>query len=1065
MTARAPELSATDRAALQRELARLPEQLPLTRADCARAVEQACRSSSLGFRTVLSRLLWLVDPAHTDGIRLLTDGARLDTEALARALVSPKGPVLDLIARRTGLAHAFLDRLYEAIVTHGDPGDYQKITDLSEERTLQEMHWWLTLLELPGYYLRNTPPELMARQITLNRFWELQGTGGTEYARMRVSSVAPDGSAMHWVHRSRSLEVEEEIERAYYAGDRRLNVAAFAPRADLLLYLVNLDPGAPDASTFAEAAPPSFLRITEEEAQRRYEEVWNSVRSSGSFAVAQSEKPETGEHRAMIGFPRGTINHFAANISRVMARAGIVPTRTYTVAFGGRPPVIIASLYARQPFPADLLAQLVEVSLYPPGAGAALVERGALTPAEANFLHAMAAFVHGFITEPDANIGLLAERFRTDRELAAILATIQRRLDSDYFTQAMIEGVFHQWPEIVHDLFLLFQARLDPASGVERLGEREVRGLLDCAIEAARLAADERQVVQWGTRFVEAVERTNFFLPVKSALSFRLDPAMLPVSSLGTVPFGVFFLVGRDFQGFHVRFTDIARGGIRLLASATHDDYLRNADSLFEECFSLAFTQNKKNKDIPEGGAKGIILPSFGSSRAEGEQAFHRYIDALLDLLAPSDPAAITGWKEEILFLGPDEGTAHLMDWACRRARERGYRFWKAFTTGKDASLGGISHKEFGITTQGVHRYVLGILRKLGIAEESITKSQTGGPDGDLGSNEILISRDRTVALVDGGGVLYDPAGLDRAELGRLAKAELDSSRFDERCLGPDGFKVGVADRDRTLPDGTTVSSGLGFRNTFHLDPRMRADLFVPCGGRPKSINLTNWRSLLDTEGRPLFRWIVEGANLFLTQEARLKLEERGVVVFKDSSTNKGGVISSALEVLAGLALSDEEYLRLMTVGEGGAVPDFRRRYVEETLGIVARRADQEFELLWRTHEATRQPLAELSEAVSAKIIEITRAIADSPLFDNAAIRRSAMELHVPPVLREAVGIEALERRVPPAYQRAIVARAVASAFVYRHGVSAGFEDYRRFIEELARGAAEPAAEAGSPVP
>ena len=47
---------------------------------------------------------------------------------------------------------------------------------------------------------------------------------------------------------------------------------------------------------------------------------------------------------------------------------------------------------------------------------------------------------------------------------------------------------------------------------------------------------------------------------------------------------------------------------------------------------------------------------------------------------------------EEILFLGPDEGTADVMDWASQRAKERGASFWKAFTTGKSRSLGGIPH-------------------------------------------------------------------------------------------------------------------------------------------------------------------------------------------------------------------------------------------------------------------------------------------------------------------------------------------------------------------------------------
>ena len=46
--------------------------------------------------------------------------------------------------------------------------------------------------------------------------------------------------------------------------------------------------------------------------------------------------------------------------------------------------------------------------------------------------------------------------------------------------------------------------------------------------------------------------------------------------------------------------------------------------------------------------------------------------------------------------------------------------------------------------------------------------------------------------------------------------------------------------------------------------------------------------ALIDAEGKPHFKYIVEGANLFLTQQARLHLEKRKVILFKDSSANKG---------------------------------------------------------------------------------------------------------------------------------------------------------------------------------
>ena len=69
-------------------------------------------------------------------------------------------------------------------------------------------------------------------------------------------------------------------------------------------------------------------------------------------------------------------------------------------------------------------------------------------------------------------------------------------------------------------------------------------------------------------------------------------------------------------------------------------------------------------------------------------------------------------------------------------------------------------------------------------------------------------------------------------------------------------------------------------------------------------MNISNVAALVDTEGKPHFKYVVEGANLFFTQQARIYLEKRKVVLFKDSSANKGGVTSSSLEVLAGLTLA-----------------------------------------------------------------------------------------------------------------------------------------------------------------
>jgi glutamate dehydrogenase/leucine dehydrogenase len=56
----------------------------------------------------------------------------------------------------------------------------------------------------------------------------------------------------------------------------------------------------------------------------------------------------------------------------------------------------------------------------------------------------------------------------------------------------------------------------------------------------------------------------------------------------------------------------------------------------------------------------------------------------------------------------------------------------------------------------------------------------------------------------------------------------------------------------------------------------------------PEAVNISNMAALVDADGKPHFKYIVEGANLFLTQQARLHLEKRKVILFKDSSANKG---------------------------------------------------------------------------------------------------------------------------------------------------------------------------------
>jgi len=66
--------------------------------------------------------------------------------------------------------------------------------------------------------------------------------------------------------------------------------------------------------------------------------------------------------------------------------------------------------------------------------------------------------------------------------------------------------------------------------------------------------------------------------------------------------------------------------------------------------------------------------------------------------------------------------------------------------------------------------------------------------------DEILLSSDKTVAIIDGSGVLADPNGIDRAELVRLAKLRVPVGNFNISKLSKDGYLVKVEDQDVKLP-------------------------------------------------------------------------------------------------------------------------------------------------------------------------------------------------------------------------------------------------------------------------
>ena len=943
-------------------------------------------------------------------------------------------------AASTGLSENDIKEIEKLILQRGN---------FKEDKVKNGIYHFCCKLGMHPHYFRTTPIESIASHIEAILAAEIVAKNrGSNQLDVDFVSEQQD-SAMYLVNddHEKAIEIERRLENAF--PDYRLQ-SYRTPGIDLdshfRSYFVERPvyalPDAPQEEIdINKVAARQFLESTTEEAKERYQRV---LKESFNWLQPYIDVTDNvrDEIRFMISVPMEGSRRFISGISDIINYYGLVSKHKYAEPFSnGR---LIISIYldaeSTRPHIENIVNDLSLIYINPENELSPMIRQNLLSVHEAFYAASVWKFTHQFLTGFSLEYTALRRHLENRPELLDVLTTLRTRLVKDSFTEARILQTIFDYPEEIKRLYQIFHNKFNPQESFE---PDKIKSFVETAAHEI-----DRDILKFFNLFNQVVLKTNFYKKSKTSLAFRLDPALfLDAIEYPEAPYGIFMVLGKEFRGFHVRFRDIARGGIRIVRSRDPENYDQNSDFIFDENYNLAYTQQKKNKDIPEGGSKGTILLNL-AYQDSGEAAFHKYVDGLLDLILPNGEIKDYYGKEEILFLGPDEGTADVMSWASQRARRRNYPFWKSFSTGKPLSEGGIPHDVYGMTTNSVHEYVLCILEKMGLKEEDVTKVQTGGPDGDLGSNEILISKDKTLCIIDGSGVLFDPVGINKQELIRLAKERAMVENFDKSKLSPKGYFVHVNDINVKLPNGEVVESGFDFRNTFHLNSNLKADLFIPCGGRPKSINIQNWKQLLDEDGKPRFRFIVEGANLFITQPARLALEERGVIIIKDASANKGGVTSSSLEVLGALALTDDEYQELLCVTDGKE-PEFRKNYVNDVLNTIRENARMEFNALWQEHQKTKKPLSILSDELSNKINSVTDSIHRSDLWKNSTLLHAVIERHCPPTLVKKIGVEKIIQRVPKNYLRAIVSSYLASHYVYKFGLHADEIDFHEFLREF----------------
>jgi glutamate dehydrogenase len=925
---------------------------------------------------------------------------------------------------------------------------------MTQEKARQEIERFLVKLGMHEYYFQTTPTEEMAKHLLAVSASEFVSTIGGEGMGIQLMDERPD-RAVYLVEEesSRTSEIELRIESRYpmfrlesYRTQHK------AGRTYLRLYIATKPAFCREGRKrkhvrgFEDVMNIAFMERSSPETIERYRLAWEWMNSHESPFISITDKPETGEIRVMVGIHGASDRQFLNNFSHLMYTYGIHSNRKYREPLYDQKQVYTFYYDAMDRDTIEEFARdLNTLVMLPDEPITRLFIDEVYSPQQTMYALAAASFTHQFLTVLTDEYVTLHRALRDQPEALGILDTIKMRLIKDTYSESRIAQAVLEHQDIVKMLYNHFVKRLHPRKAEADLGavEKEIHGKIETDVASNK----DKTILGHFLTFNSLILRTNFFIRDKTCMAYMLDTSFLNGVDFPQKPFALMFLYGREFLGFHVRFRDIARGGVRIITSRNLTMYEHNLDTIFLENYNLAWTQQLKNKDIPEGGSKGTILLKL-SHQDKGERAFRSYIDGLCDLIIPEEEVLDLYGKTETLFLGPDERSSELMNWAALYAKQRSYSYWKAFTTGKAPEIGGIPHDVHGMTTVGVHEYVLAVLEKLGLEEQSIVKIQTGGPDGDLGSNEIRISKDRTIGVVDGSGVLYDPEGINREGLLRLAGKRKMVEHFDRTLLSKYGFFVSVNDREITLPDGTVIPNGEDFRNRFHLHNLASADLFIPCGGRPGAININNWMQLIDEKGNPKFRIIIEGANLFITEEARLRLEERGVILIKDASTNKGGVTSSSLEVLASLVMNDEEFEQFLWVKRGRA-HGFRQRYIQEIIETIRRNVRSEFNLLWSEHERTGKAMTLLTNELSTRINDLTDAVMNSELPEQRSLRRKVVADYVPDSLLDLVGIDTVLERLPENYTRSIVSSSIAANFVYVCGLAADEVAFHRYVDAL----------------
>ncbi|MGY4685083.1 NAD-glutamate dehydrogenase [Micromonospora aurantiaca (nom. illeg.)] len=505
------------------------------------------------------------------------------------------------------------------------------------------------------------------------------------------------------------------------------------------------------------------------------------------------------------------------------------------------------------------------------------------------------------------------------------------------FSQEYMEQTFIAYPQIAELLVKLFETRFAP--GAITLDERRQRSgeLVDAIGEALDEVAslDQDRILRSYLTLIQATLRTSFYQkPVggrpKAYVAFKLDPQAIPDLPAPRPKFEIFVYSPR-FEGVHLRYGPVARGGLRW--SDRREDFRT-------EVLGLVKAQMVKNAVIVPVGAKGgFVLKQKPGDRDEAVICYKEFISALLDVtdnivsgeIVPPEDVVRHDGDDPYLVVAADKGTATFSDIANEISEAHSFWLGDAFASGGSA---GYDHKKMGITARGAWESVKRHFRELGhdTQTQDFTVVGVGDMSGDVFGNGMLLSRHiRLVAAFDHRHIFLDPDP-DSARSWEERKRLFDMPRsswedYDRELISAGG---GVYPRTaKSVPVSPQVRAVLGLdEDVTQISPQelMKAILTAPVdlfwnggiGTYVKASSQTNAEvgdksnDAIRVDGKSLrCRVVGEGGNLGFTQQGRIEYASTGGRIYTDFIDNAAGVDCSDHEVnikiLLNTAVADGE--------------------------------------------------------------------------------------------------------------------------------------------------------------